>query len=57
MAKIFKDIFGDMLPDVDLVREEKLDRLPSPAALQRKIILKGSFKNKDVAKVKAKGIH
>ena len=48
MAKIFKAIFSDMLPDRDLVKEEKMDRLPSPKDLQKKIILKGSFKNKEV---------
>ena len=48
MAKIFKAIFSDMLPDRDLVKEEKMDRLPSPKDLQNKIILKGSFKSKEV---------
>ena len=48
MAKIFKAIFGDMLPDKDLVVERNMDRLPSPEELRGKVILKGSIKKKHV---------
>ena len=43
MAKIFRAIFDEMLPEEDLVELEGRERLPSPQELQGKIILKGSY--------------
>ena len=43
MAKIFRAIFDEMLPEEDLVELEERERLPSPQELQGKIILKGSY--------------
>ena len=48
MAKIFRAIFEEMLPDIDLVEEEGRARLPSPQELQGKIILKGAYKRDEV---------
>ena len=48
MAKIFRAIFDDMLPQKDLVELEGRERLPSPQELQGKIILKGSYKRDEV---------
>ena len=43
MAKIFRAIFDEILPEEDLVELEGRERLPSPQELQGKIILKGSY--------------
>ena len=43
MAKIFRAIFDEMLPEEDLVELEERERLPSPQELQGKIVLKGSY--------------
>ena len=51
MALIFRAIFGEMLPQEDLVEVKERDRLPSPEDLQRKIILKSSVKESEPAKV------
>ena len=51
MAVIFRAVFGDMLPQEDLVELEGRDRLPSPDELQRKIILKSPVKEREPAKV------
>lgn len=49
MARIFRAIFGEMLPDrVELMEVDGKERLPSPQELQGKIILKGSYKGDDV---------
>lgn len=53
MALIFRAVFGDMLPQEDLVELEKRDRLPSPEELRKKIILKASVKEREPAKVTA----
>ena len=47
MAKIFLDVFKDKLVQKNLVEEERLDRLPSPDNLKKKIILKGRRKPPD----------
>jgi len=44
MAKIFNDVFKDVLGKENLVEVDNLDRLPSPLKLQGKIILKGTVK-------------
>ncbi len=49
MAKIFRAIMGDLLPSENLVNSEGRTRLPSPQDLQGKILLKGSFKTKQVS--------
>ena len=49
MAKIFRMLMGDVLVTENLAEQEGKDRLPSPLDLQGKIILKGSFKIKDVS--------
>ena len=51
MALIFRAVFGDMLPQEDLIELEERDRLPSPEELRRKIILKSSVKEREPAKV------
>ena len=43
MARIFRAILDDLLPEEDLVELEGRERLPSPQELQGKIILKGSY--------------
>ena len=49
MAKIFRAIFDEMLPEENLVELEGRERLPSPQELQGKIILKGSYKRDEVS--------
>lgn len=46
MAKIFKDVFAEMLCETDLVELEGRARLPSPQELTGKIILKGTFQRR-----------
>lgn len=41
MATIFQEVFGSKLVQENLVEQNKLNRLPSPNELKRKIILKG----------------
>ena len=49
MARIFRAIFDEMLPDkVELMEVDGRERLPSPQELQGKIILKGSYKGDEV---------
>ena len=51
MAMIFRAIFDEMLPKVDLVELEGRTRLPSPQELKGKVILKGSYKLEEVSSV------
>ena len=55
MAVMFKVIFGELLPQEDLVELEGRARLPSPEELRHKIILKSPIKNREqAAKVRQK---
>ena len=51
MALMFRAIFGDLLPQEDLVEKEERSRLPSPEELKRKIILKSPVTENKEAKV------
>ena len=46
MADIFQKVFGPKLVKENLVKNENLNRLPSPHQLQGMIILKGTDKGK-----------